>query len=217
MKVLYIEDDLIDQKAFQRVAKKSNISLQIANSVSETISILSNEVFDLIISDYYLGDGTALDIINICSNQQIKIVGNKDQINLPENTNNIDFIQKPINANVFITNQYSALDLTYFNSLTEDDIDFKKELLEIALQTLPESLANIKVAMQQDNFEKIKFEVHKMKSGARVVGMKIINNLEKAELLATQKDKSTLYPFINTILTNAITGIELIKIEYSKL
>jgi len=65
-KVLLIEDDSIDQMAFERLVRDESLPYDytIAGSVSEANSILGADRFDIIISDYSLGDGTAFDILD---------------------------------------------------------------------------------------------------------------------------------------------------------
>ncbi|KPK37519.1 MAG: hypothetical protein AMJ65_14365 [Phycisphaerae bacterium SG8_4] len=66
-RLLLIEDDKLDQMAFERFVKKEKLpyDYMIAGSVSEAKSLLESCQFDVIISDYSLGDGTALDILNL--------------------------------------------------------------------------------------------------------------------------------------------------------
>jgi len=72
-KVLLIEDDGLDQIAFERFLENEKLlyDYKIAGSVSEAQSILDSEQFDIIVSDYSLGDGTALDILNSVKNTPI--------------------------------------------------------------------------------------------------------------------------------------------------
>jgi signal transduction histidine kinase len=65
-KVLLIEDDVVDQEAFQRFVKDEKLPFDctVAASVSETNGILDSETFDIAIVDYLLGDGTAFDIFD---------------------------------------------------------------------------------------------------------------------------------------------------------
>lgn len=65
-KVLLIEDDRVDQEAFRRFVKDEELPYDctIAGSVSEAISILDADTFDIAIVDYLLGDGTAFDIFD---------------------------------------------------------------------------------------------------------------------------------------------------------
>ncbi len=65
-KVLLIEDNGIDQSAFKRVVtnKKLPYDYKIAGSVSSAKQFLSSEKFDIVIIDYFLGDGTGFDVLN---------------------------------------------------------------------------------------------------------------------------------------------------------
>ena len=60
-----VEDDKLDQKAFERAVKEEKLpyDYKIAGSVAEARTILASEQFDVVISDYSLGDGTAFDVL----------------------------------------------------------------------------------------------------------------------------------------------------------
>ena len=63
--VLLIEDDLVDQMAFSRSMREQPESYQveIAGSIADARTLLEKKPIDIIISDFYLGDGTPLDIL----------------------------------------------------------------------------------------------------------------------------------------------------------
>jgi len=65
-KVLLIEDNKLDRMAFERFLEDEKLlyDYKAARSISEAKEILKSEQFDIIVSDYSLGDGTALDILN---------------------------------------------------------------------------------------------------------------------------------------------------------
>lgn len=65
IKILMVEDDKLDQKAFERAVKEENLpyDYKIAGSVAEARTILASSQFDIVISDYSLGDGTAFDVL----------------------------------------------------------------------------------------------------------------------------------------------------------
>ncbi len=73
-KVLLVEDNELDRMAFERFINNQKLLYDYteAQSVSEAKEILKSEQFDIIVSDYSLGDGTALDILN--SVQDIPII-----------------------------------------------------------------------------------------------------------------------------------------------
>lgn len=66
-KILLIEDDPIDQMAFERFVKmeKLNFEYDIADSVQTAQTKLSANQYDVIITDYMLGDGNAFDILDL--------------------------------------------------------------------------------------------------------------------------------------------------------
>jgi len=69
IKVLLIEDDIIDQMSFKRLVKEKNLAYEykIAGSVKKAKEILEEDRFDVVITDYFLGDGTAFDIFELIS------------------------------------------------------------------------------------------------------------------------------------------------------
>ncbi len=75
-RVLLIEDDKVDQMAFKRLVREKDLPYDyiIAGSVSEAKKILSLETFDIVITDYALGDGTAFDIFSSIINIPIVFI-----------------------------------------------------------------------------------------------------------------------------------------------
>ncbi|MFK8104846.1 MAG: response regulator [Saprospiraceae bacterium] len=73
-RVLFIEDDLVDQMAAMRVLKKAKLNLQVhnVNNIAEGLQQLQTQNFDLVISDYHLADGTAVDLAKYL--QQIPLI-----------------------------------------------------------------------------------------------------------------------------------------------
>ena len=67
IKVLLIDDDRVDQMAFKRLVRDENLSYDyaIAGSVSEATTVLNSRQFDVVIADYFLGDGTAFDLFDL--------------------------------------------------------------------------------------------------------------------------------------------------------
>jgi len=66
-RVLLVEDDKVDQRDFMHLVKNEDLPYEytIAGSVSEAKKILGMERFDIVIMDYLLGNGTALDIFDL--------------------------------------------------------------------------------------------------------------------------------------------------------
>ncbi|MEN8262224.1 MAG: hybrid sensor histidine kinase/response regulator [Nitrospirota bacterium] len=75
-RILLIEDDRVDQMAFERLIKEKSLSYDysIAGSVSEARSVLKTEKFDIVVADYLLGDGTAFDVFNFIVDTPVILV-----------------------------------------------------------------------------------------------------------------------------------------------
>ena len=67
IKILLIEDDVVDQMSFKRMVRDENLAYDytIASSVSEAKLILGQQRFDIIVSDYLLGGETGFEVFEI--------------------------------------------------------------------------------------------------------------------------------------------------------
>ncbi len=86
-KILLVEDDKIVQEAFKRLIKNRNIPCEctVAGLVGEAQEKLASVRFDVVIADYMLGDGTALDILKLVKDTPtIVITGAGDREIIPE-------------------------------------------------------------------------------------------------------------------------------------
>ena len=75
-KILLIEDDELDRKAFERMAEEKTLAYNCttAGSLAEAKKILSTTRFDIIIADYLLGDGTVFNILDSVKNIPVIII-----------------------------------------------------------------------------------------------------------------------------------------------
>lgn len=75
-KILLIEDDKVDQMAFNKLVEEENLPYDctMAGSVSEAKCTLSSDRFDVVIVDYMLGDGTAFDVLDLVKDTPIIFV-----------------------------------------------------------------------------------------------------------------------------------------------
>lgn len=71
-----IEDDSSDQAAFKQLIgqESSRFSYAVAGSVSEARDIMDSEMFDVVITNYLLVDGTAFDIFDFVTDVPIIVV-----------------------------------------------------------------------------------------------------------------------------------------------
>ena len=76
IKVLLIEDDAIDRLAFTRMVRASKLPYDytIAGSLKEAQYALDSDTFDVAVVDFYLGDGTVLDLLNQITAQNLPFI-----------------------------------------------------------------------------------------------------------------------------------------------
>jgi signal transduction histidine kinase len=74
--MLLVEDDHVDQMAFKRLVR--NLALpydcEIASSVKEAREVLRHRQFDIIVADFFLGDGTSFDFLEDCGDTPFIVV-----------------------------------------------------------------------------------------------------------------------------------------------
>lgn len=104
--LLLIEDDRVDQMAFNRVihAQEPAYTVRIAGSLADARTILSGEKVDIVICDFYLGDGTPFDIIPDLRERKIPIIivsgaGDEDSAAGAKRKGAFDYIVKDQNYN----------------------------------------------------------------------------------------------------------------------
>ncbi len=67
IKILLIEDDIVDQMAFKRLVKNEELpyDYEIADSVQKAKTMLSKKKYDIVVTDYHLGDGNAFEVFGL--------------------------------------------------------------------------------------------------------------------------------------------------------
>ena len=65
IRLLHVEDDVVDRMAFERYVKEKKLPYEHkwAQSVDQGTSALETEIFDAVLLDYILADGTAFDLL----------------------------------------------------------------------------------------------------------------------------------------------------------
>ena len=76
LRLLIVEDDLVDRLAFERFVKNENLpyDYRVAGSIAEAETLLQSNTFDIVITDYMLGDGTGLEIFDKKGNLPVIVV-----------------------------------------------------------------------------------------------------------------------------------------------
>jgi len=134
--ILLIEDDRVDQLAFKRFVEQAqlNYDYEIVSSFREAKNILSNKQFDVVIADYFLGDGTAFDVFRYISNSAIIVTtgsGDEEIAVRAMKSGAYDYLIKDSDRNYL-----TVLPITVENALKQkraDEDQKKLKLLESAI------------------------------------------------------------------------------------
>ena len=139
-KILLIEDSKIDQLIFKRLVKEENLPYDytIASSVREAKQILSQQEFDIILTDHQLPDGTGLEILNLKINIPIIMITGGGSENIA-----IQALQ--LGAYNYLIkdpeqNHLKILPYTVENSLQRKKAEIRAALLSEALINIRESV-----------------------------------------------------------------------------
>lgn len=140
-RVLLIEDDRIAQLMFERFVSQEALAYDctIAGSVAEAQNILSRKQFDIIVSDYSLGDGTALDILNSVKNIPVILTtGAADERVAIKawRAGAYDYLPKDMDAN-YIKAIPKAIENAIKRKQVEDALDRKQKDLEAIFNAAP--------------------------------------------------------------------------------
>ncbi len=205
-RILYIEDDTVDQMVFTRMVKKSGnpFTYQIAGSVGEAKDIISHNSFDLIITDFCLGDGTAKDVVKWTTGIPTILASGSDDNEIINRANDIganDYLTKPFDfehlSNIIrkILNNHSvmapaaiktnfksnsAFNLNYLFEIAGGDKDFVKEIITLFITNTPQTLREIQSYHSIKDYKAVKDAAHKYKSSIKILG-----HAELGEIAAT--------------------------------
>ena len=128
-KILLIEDDQLDQMAFKRFVDNNAIPYDctISGSVSEAKRVLGTDQFDIIITDHSLGDGTALEVLDLAGNTPVIVVtgaGNEETAIKAWKAGAYDYLVKDVSQNYL-----KAIPLTVENAVRHNMMEKKLQLL----------------------------------------------------------------------------------------
>jgi len=128
-KILLIEDNELDQMAFKRLVENNALSYDctIAGSMSEARRVLGTDQFDIIITDHSLGDGTALEVLDLAGNTPVIVVtgaGDEEIAIKAWEAGAYDYLVKDVNQNYL-----EAIPLTVENAIRHNMMEKKLQLL----------------------------------------------------------------------------------------
>jgi len=95
------------------------------------------------------------------------------------------------------------LDLSQVDQITDGDPNFKKELIAIFLEQIPEFISNMDDFLENNNLERLAREAHTAKSSVMIFGMQDTGMLLKEiELTAEEKKIGQIPSLLKQVETN---------------
>jgi PAS domain S-box-containing protein len=144
IRLLLIEDDLVDQLAFKRLVKNKelNYAYCIASSLKEAKRIVDTEInqFDIVISDFNLGDGTAIEILDQIFSNDVPVIistgsGDEEIAVKAMRSGAYDYLIKDPARNYL-----KVLPVTVEKALQHKKAERESKLLSYALKNIEESV-----------------------------------------------------------------------------
>ncbi len=139
-KVLFIEDNQLDQMAFKRFVDENDIlyDYTIAGSVKEALQALNCDQFDIVITDHSLGDGTAFEILKSVKNMPVIVVtgaGDEETAIKAWKAGAYDYLIKDLDQNYL-----KAITITVENAVSHKKAEKKLQLLSGAVMSTDDSI-----------------------------------------------------------------------------
>ena len=139
-RILLVEDNELDQMAFKRAVEQNSLPYDctIAGSVKEARGVLASGRFDIVISDYRLGDGTAFDILELAGYTPTILVtgaGDEEVAVKAWKAGAYDYLIKDIDRNYLKT-----VPITIENAIRHSKTEEKLQLLSGAVTSTDDSV-----------------------------------------------------------------------------
>ncbi|MCA9732479.1 MAG: response regulator [Deferribacteres bacterium] len=227
-KLLIVEDDVVDQMAFKRMVKQENLAYEIefAKSVADAGHFLQNVKFDIVISDYSLGDGDAFDVIKLVGETPMIIItgaGDEEIAVKAMKVGAYDYVIKDPHRNYLKT-----VPITIENAIKNKSGEKRYKMLSHALMSINDSVwisdlsdnilfindafYNSFGYLQSELVGKSISIIHSSKTPAEIIEqiqMETICGGWNGELLATRKDGSEFPIFLSTSIVYNESGVPL--------
>ena len=140
-KILLIDDNKLDRMAFARLVESKKLPYEcvMASSVSEAQTILTSGRFDIVVSDYSLTDGTALDILDSVKNIPVIITtgtGDEEMVTNTWKAGAYDYLPKDLERN-YLRAIPKTIENAIKNKKMEEALDRKQKNLEAIFDAAP--------------------------------------------------------------------------------
>jgi len=207
IKLLYIEDDVIDVLALKRTLRHfDNVALSVCRSLGELLELNLDE-YDYVLSDSNLPDAGLKDL-------KANLPLDKTQFISGSEITGENVWIKPTTAEQLesLFNKNSVVNMQYINDLADGDDEYVQEMIDTAISVLPTRWQSIET--NKNNIVELKKAAHKTKSSYRVCGIQNqwLVELEELNDSSFQSDqKEILISQIKKQIEQAIAELKKLK------
>jgi len=143
LRILFVEDGLVDQMAFKRFIKREKLpyDCEICESISAARKALRAEPFDIVLTDHSLGDGTAFDLFGDIGDIPFIIItgsGNEEIAVKAMNAGAADYLIKNPDSNYFITLPSTIINALEHKQSKTELIHYREHLEELVKERTDE-------------------------------------------------------------------------------
>ena len=140
IRVLLVEDSVVDQKAFLKFVESYELAYEtkVAKSLKEAISCINENVFDVVLLDYELGDGNAFSFLEICRNTPVIVItgmGTEETAVKAMKKGAFDYLIKDVHSNYL-----KIIPMTIDNSLERWRLIKLQRLLAHTVKSMSDSV-----------------------------------------------------------------------------
>jgi DNA-binding response OmpR family regulator len=103
---------------------------------------------------------------------------------------------------------HPALDVRYLNTLYESNIGYAIDLFEIFVMTIREEMGKLEKVAQEQDWEKLKFQVHKIKPNFSMVGLTwVTGKMEALEGILRKAEELDVIPGMLEEITTEVNNL----------
>ena len=202
LRILLIEDSIINQKVTAEILRKRNHQIWLAGTGEEGLTILEKEEIDLVITDYRLPGMDGIEILNrirtgfIAPKNQIPVAALSGSDTIDGKLKNAeyrfdkllvkpvspDYLLKTIDKLVSATPQEGIAEeklvhLDYLHEVAGNNTGLIAELIDIFMEKIPVSLRDMEQKAEMEEWRILKEIAHQTKANLRYVGIRVLADL----------------------------------------
>ena len=163
LKILLVEDNLVDQMAFQRHVRQLNLPYDctVAESIETARDLLTETQFDIVITDYTLRDGTAEELLEYVDNAPaVAVTGSGDEQTAVQvmKAGVYDYLIKDPQGRHLIALP-AVVDKAIYRWRAEQELEHYRERLEHLVKERTAELQAANEALQREMSERMQVEL----------------------------------------------------------